>query len=973
MELGLLGPVTITTPEVEVDFDERARALLAVLALAGAVSVPPDELAQRLWAGAVPPDPATALEVLLGQLASVLPEGAVLRTDAGHQLDAALVTTDVDRFDDLVAAAARARAEGSPGRGIDTLTQALGIWRGSALADARLTPYLEAEAARLDEARLTTLEDCRDLGLHQGPEPGLVDDVRRLVEEHPTRERLWAVLMTALYLGGRRDEAIQVYAEARERLAAGLGLEPGEALRQLEAGILRNDPPLPGGSRHLLPVRPRARARIPPLINKSWGRADLTTQVGDLLGRPGVRLVTLTGIGGAGKSRVATLVATAVQHSFADVVYLQVTEATPSGQLAIDVMLSLGCEPGDDLREALAGLAPDRRVLVVLDNLEALAEAGDLVDTLLASSPALTVLVTSRLPLHVTGEHELPVPPLDIPDPTTDIATIAGSASVDLFVDRATSVDASFALAGQEYVVAEICVMLDGLPLAIELAAARVKVLSLDQISEGLSTGLDLLGGGAMATAIRWSYDRLDPAGRLVCDRLALFERGFTVEAVEAVCPDVASVIEALASIVDARLVRATRSRVGVRFVVLGTVRAFAREQLLARADVHRSRELLAAHLTARVTSSALRLYGPDADLTLARFDDDAADIAAAIDWALEAGRRAVAVELALASLDCWISAGRHNEALARTRRVLEHVSQTGADAARLHAAVAMLAYHLSDFDETQAHSRVALELAERHSDRTSAAVARLLLGATLVYEGELDEGTALAEYALAEAEKLDLYPLSTQCLSVLAMAKGIRRDYEGERRMHEERLVVVRAKGDLARTADTLNTLAEIALDEADGDGARMYATESYSIAEPRLPMECRDASITLARAALVLGDLGGAATKLAHALDLSDRLGQAVAVAQCLRVAGCLAAGRDDADAAVRFFAAAHSLAPPAGGSEQPPEQDLAAALGDARHALGPHRARHAWTIGRALPLPVVRAQLAALLDALPQDAGP
>ncbi len=426
--------------------------------------------------------------------------------------------------------------------------------------------------------------------------------------------------------------------------------------------------------------------------------------------------------------------------------------------------------------------------------------------------------------------------------------------------------------------------------------------------------------------------------------------------------------VERLAAIVDARLVRPMESRVEVRFVVLGTVRAFARAQLLAHPDLVRSRELLAGHLTSRVESSADRLYGPDADLTLARFDDDAADIAATIEWALDAGRRGIAVELTLASLDCWISAGRHNEALARTRAVLEHVPQQGPDAARLHAAVGLLAYHLTDFDAAQEHSRLALELAERHDDRRSAAFARTFLGATLVFRGELAEGSALAEDALAEAEALDLYPLSAQALQVLAMAMAMSGDADGERQTYEALLGVVRAKGDLARTADTMNTLAEIALDEADGETARAFAAESLAIADARLPMESRDAAITLARAALVLGDPVEAAERLAHALELSDRLGQSFAVAQCLRVGGCLAAARGDDDTAVRLFAAAHVVAPPPGGADQPPEQDLAAGLAEARLALGDKAAGRAWTIGGGLPLAAVRTLLAAVLDASP-----
>ena len=211
-------------------------------------------------------------------------------------------------------------------------------------------------------------------------------------------------------------------------------------------------------------------------------------------------------------------------------------------------------------------------------------------------------------------------------------------------------------------------------------------------------------------------------------------------------CPDVPAVVEQLASIVDARLVRPIESRVEVRFVVLGTVRAFAREQLLAHPDLVRRRELLAAHLTSRVGrrrpgSTAPMPSSPSPASTTTRPTS-----ASAIDWALDAGRRGVAVELTLASLDCWISAGRHNEALVRTRAVLDHVPQQGPEAAQLHAAVALLAYHLTDFDQVQEHSRLALDLAERHDDRRSAAVARTFLGATLVFRGEIAEGLALAE-----------------------------------------------------------------------------------------------------------------------------------------------------------------------------------------------------------------------------------
>ena len=730
----MLGPVTVESPTSPSSpaspLGKRARALLAVLALSAGSEPAPDELVARVWP-TPPPDPLGALAGLRAQLGEV-----------------PALTTDVARFADLTRRAAEAAAAGDLEGADATLGQALALWRGEALEDVRDTPYLQSEARRLTELRLGAIEDRLDLGLRQGRALELVDRVRTLVDANPTRERLWGLLMSALYRSGRGEEAIAVYAEARATLADELGIEPSEALQQLEAGILRTDPAL--GEVAGPDAQPRRRARIPVLASTTYGRDELVGEVVALLSSPDVRLVTLTGIGGSGKSRVATLTATAARSEYTDVAYLQVTEASAGPHLAVEITLALGCAATDDLATSLSALAPEQRALVVLDNLEALAAGPEIVRRLLDASAQVTVLVTSRLPLRVPGEHELPVPPLEVPGTAAAAGAIAEAASVQLFVDRAMSAEPTFRLAGQEHDVAEVCAMLDGLPLAIELAAVRVKLRSLDRIIDELRTSLDLLATGsesvperqrAMTTAIRWSYDRLTSDAQLVCDRLALFERGFTIEAVEAVCPDVADVIEALASIVDARLVRQMESRADVRFVVLGTVRAFARARLLARPDVMRSRELLAEHLTARAEDSRTRLYGADGTLTQARFDDDAADIAAAIDQALDSGRRPVAVRLLLASLDCWSAAGRDNEALGLTVRLLDHLPQQGAEAARVLAAATMLSHQLSDHDQARAFGRLALDLAERHGDREAAATARTFLGAELMYAGELAEG----------------------------------------------------------------------------------------------------------------------------------------------------------------------------------------------------------------------------------------
>ena len=673
----MLGPVTVESPTSASPLGKRARALLAVLALSAGSEPAPDELVARVWP-TPPPDPLGALAGLRAQLGEI-----------------PALTTDVGRFTDLTRRAEDAAAAGDLEGADATLSQALALWRGEALEDVRDTPYLQSEARRLTELRLGAIEDRLDLGLRQGRARELVDRARTLVDGNPTRERLWGLLMSALYRSGRGEEAIAVYAEARATLADELGIEPSEALQQLEAGILRTDPAL--GEVAGPAVQPRRRARIPVLASTTYGRDELAGEVSALLGSPDVRLVTLTGIGGSGKSRVATLTATAAQPEYTDVAYLQVTEASAGPQLAVEITLALGCAATDDLATSLSALAPEQRALVVLDNLEALAEGPEIVRRLLDASAQVTVLVTSRLPLRVPGEHELPVPPLEVPGTAADADAIAEAASVQLFVDRAMSAEPTFRLAGQEHDVAEVCAMLDGLPLAIELAAVRVKLRSLDRIIDGLRTSLDLLATGsesvperqrAMTTAIRWSYDRLTSDAQLVCDRLALFERGFTIEAVEAVCPDVPDVIEALASIVDARLVRQMESRADVRFVVLGTVRAFARERLLRTARPHAQPRAAGGHLTRRAEDSRAQLYGADGDLdpgaVRRRRGRHRRRRRLGSRVRPPADRRASCM---LASVDCWVAAGRQNEALGLVVLVLDHVPQQAPEAARLLAA----------------------------------------------------------------------------------------------------------------------------------------------------------------------------------------------------------------------------------------------------------------------------------------------
>ena len=272
------------------------------------------------------------------------------------------------------------------------------------------------------------------------------------------------------------------------------------------------------------------------------------------------------------------------------------------------------------------------------------------------------------------------------------------------------------------------------------------------------------------------------------------------------------------------------------------------------------------------------------------------------------------------------------------------------------------MAYHLTNWDLATTELRTVLALPE--VDPTTETATRCYLGGALVVTGSVDEGAMLAAGALKEAERLGTYPVAAVALSVLAIARAMAGDSVGERSFYERRLGVVAEHGDVARIADTLNTLAEIALDNADAATARAYASESLVIAGSALILEARDATITLARAAAVDGEPKEAAVHLRAALGLADRTGQSLALAQCLRVGGCLAVLKGDPVTAVRAFAAAQEVSPSPSGTDEPIEADFASRLGEARSAVGEDGHRREWLLGRSLPVEHVRAQVEALL---------
>jgi tetratricopeptide (TPR) repeat protein len=351
------------------------------------------------------------------------------------------------------------------------------------------------------------------------------------------------------------------------------------------------------------------------------------------------------------------------------------------------------------------------------------------------------------------------------------------------------------------------------------------------------------------------------------------------------------------------------------------------------------------------------------------RFDDELADLHAAHEWALAGSDPALVVSLTEALLEYWIASGRLVDGIKRAEPVGRREDLDARQRARVAVAIGRISYHLTDWQRATSQFEEALSLVgDEPADSEVAAIramAQCFLGACIVVTGDHARGSALAREALDGARRHQLYAVEVASLSVLAIGAIIGGDPVEERHRYEERLITVRRRGDRARIADTLNTLAEIALDEGELETATALADESLALSLGIMPPEARDALITLARACAANRDLDAARARLASALDLCEQTGQTLGVSQCLRVGGCIAVAEGDARSAVRLFAAAHAVQPSLSGTEEPVEADLAACLAAARSALSAAMQQTEWSLGLSLPPDEMVSMLRRLLS--------
>ena len=762
LEIRLLGPfeVLFGGRPAEVTGPKR-HALLALLALRGGRMVPVEGLVDAVWGEQVPTAPRNAVQHHVSRLRAALGAESIAAAPDGYALAGA--TVDALRFEELLARARSAGRAGDAGQAADLVAQALALWRGRPLQGLPDSPWVDAEAARLEGLRTDALEEQFEAALALGQHTEVIGRIRPVLEEYPFRERLWGQLMLALYRSGRQAEALEAFGQARRVLAEQLGVEPGPGLQRLQAAILAHDPAL--ASVPAVAVAPRGR--LPAPVTSLVGRQQALAEATELVGRH--RLVTLIGPPGVGKSRLALEAARAVEHDFAGGVwFVELARAARPADVARVVARTLDARGPAPSRDPLARVVQRLRqgnVLLVLDGCEpVIEEAARVAAGVLAECPGVRVLATSREVLHLQGEVRFVVVPLAVPAAGADPRQLAASESVRLFLERARA--ARPGLPGTPdriALAAEICRRLEGLPLAIELAAARVSVLGLREILSALESRRPLfveardrraVAQRYLRTVVAWSHDLLGADEKALLHQLAVFRGGAPLSAVVATAArgqlEAARVTQLLGALVDKSILTASFPDDGGRYDLLDTVREYALEQL-AKAGSLGVAQLAHAEYFATVADAArVELRGPDWLGWIGRLELEHDNLWAALTYARDAPDPLVAVRLGVGLGWYFPLAERVSEGRSFLEAALAATPEQAPIQLRMEllAWLCFMATEELDLDAAVQTGQHALALAAAAPASSEAALVRVLLALALAHYGDLESAAALVEAA---------------------------------------------------------------------------------------------------------------------------------------------------------------------------------------------------------------------------------
>ena len=881
MEFLILGPLEARIEGRTVALGApRQRRLLAALLLAAPAPLRREQLIDEIW-GEVPPASARhAVEVYISRLRGAL-GAAAIASEPGPSY-AVAAPADARRFVELV--------QGEPGEA--QLTEALALWRGPVLADLAYEGPLRTEAARLQDLRLAARERLADRRLQRGGHAEALADLQALVTAEPLRERARGLLMLALYRAGRQVEALEVYRAGRELLVEELGLEPGAPLRELQAAILRHDPALSDPA-----TRPRRHLPAPP--TPLVGRERELDELAALL-RGDARLVTLTGPGGTGKTRLALGAAEALLDHFADGAhFVDLSSLRDPATVAPAIAHTVGLDADTDLVAQLR----DLRALLVLDNFEQLLDAAPVVGVLLRGARGVRVLATSRTRLDIYGEHEFAVDPL------------APGEGAELFCARARARDRRFVATAA---VADVVARVERLPLAIELVASRADQMSVEEMAAGLPI-LELASGGprdapdrhrALRATIDWSLQLLDEPERQRFAALGVFAGGFDAEAA-------AAVLDAAPADLDRLAGQSLLRRLPARWTMLETLRERALELLDAAAPA-RARHV--AHYLELAEECEPALKGPDQAAWGQRVEREHDNLRAALRHA----EPLAALRIAAALGFFWYTHGHSAEGTTHLERTLA----AAGDAPPLLRGRALQA--------------LGILRSQRVDERAEATF-----------------GEALAMFRAAG----DRVKVAVALNSLGVMARE-RRDTAGARAAFEEAAQGYRLLGDRQRLADSLGNLAVVALDEGRLDDATALFAESIALDRAFDNQWGVAQNLSgQALLALARGTPGPAAALLAEAVETLRRLGDRLSLVTALERLAATAAVREEHAVAARLWGAA-SAQREATGEPQTPAEAAATDryMNLARGALGAERFAAAAAGGAGLDLEAALAEALA-----------
>lgn len=908
MEFKILGPLTVRHADTPVPVTAaKEAALLVRLILADGRVVPAADLIEDLWDGAPPDTAETALRVHISRLRRAFEAAAgrrLIETSApGYRLELDdRDGVDAHRFERLVAEARACAARGIHEQASALFEEALGLWRGAALEGRTDLAFARAAAARLDEQRLVAIEEQADADLALGADRQVAERLAPICEANQARERLWAKRMLALYRAGLQADALEAYQRLREHLLEELGLDPSPEIAALHRAILQQSPELdpPGvldaSSPHNLPFPADAFV----------GRDQEMTQVRDAINEH--RLVTLTGPGGSGKTRLATETALTLLERFTDGVWM--VELAPVDDPAavtrrIASVVGAREERGRPLLETLLDHLSDRDVLLVIDNCEHVVEqVAATCRVILQRCSRVRVLATSREPLRIAGEAVSSVAPLGVPPAaaaTLDEAVRHPSAS--LFVERARAADAHFDASANVPAIVEICRRVEGMPLAIELVAARARTIGLAALAANMTDLLKVLGSGSrrgdprhrtMRDTVGWSFELLEEPERRLFRRLSVFHGGCTLESAARVCAgdglEEPEVMDRLASLVDKSLLSVTHAAMSARYHMLVAIRDFAADQLQASGEADRTLEARMAWMLDLAEDVEGKIWQGDQD-AIGKIAQEHDNLIASLEWAIADDRHADEAARLTIALHPYLDRRGH---LRDLRTYLERATELACAPVLRGAILRALAGTLieqGEFDRGRALAQEAIAIAREHNDEKLGFMAMINLGNASKNTGDYELARTTLTEALEVAERMGDRHSVRLAISNLAPALAETGDLTGAVALIERSLAAARALGDSKGAASDLANLGVIAWRQGDTDRAGAFWTEALEIAEEledayfRMTLLSNLGSVDQRR-----GNLARARERYEASQDLAFRLGSTRHIANAVVNVGTL-----------------------------------------------------------------------------------